>query len=177
MPVVSTLTLHLHRAFARGLAPGNIRGDPRNTAPGPLRARNDVAFEDPTGVDHDRLGVALNKALYQLHAWHRSGTGRASLVQRPRAKVHRATSLHRTGVVGLEPQGSSAMNPRPIRKLLVANRGEIGIRVMRAAVEMDIKTVAIYSHEDRFALHRFKVEQTHPVGAECTPVRAYLADR
>jgi pyruvate carboxylase len=44
--------------------------------------------------------------------------------------------------------------PRPVRKLLVANRGEISIRVMRAAAEMGIRTVAIYAHEDRFALHR-----------------------
>ncbi len=61
-----------------------------------------------------------------------------------------------------------------IKKLLVANRGEIAIRVMRAAAELDIDSVAIYSHEDRFALHRFKVEQAHQIGAGCTPVHAYL---
>ena len=61
-----------------------------------------------------------------------------------------------------------------IKKLLVANRGEIAIRVMRAAAELDIDSVAIYSHEDRFALHRFKVEQAHQIGAGCTPVQAYL---
>ena len=61
-----------------------------------------------------------------------------------------------------------------IKKLLVANRGEIAIRVMRAAAELDIDSVAVYSHEDRFALHRFKVEQAHQIGAGCTPVQAYL---
>ncbi|MGE0861662.1 MAG: pyruvate carboxylase [Gammaproteobacteria bacterium] len=61
-----------------------------------------------------------------------------------------------------------------IKKLLVANRGEIAIRVMRAASELDIVSVAIYSHEDRFSLHRFKVEEAHQVGAGCTPVQAYL---
>ena len=61
-----------------------------------------------------------------------------------------------------------------IKKLLVANRGEIAIRVMRAAAELDIDSVAIYSHEDRVALHRFKVEQAHQIGAGCTPVQAYL---
>ena len=61
-----------------------------------------------------------------------------------------------------------------IKKLLVANRGEIAIRVMRAAAELDIVSVALYSHEDRFALHRFKVEEAHQIGAGCTPVQAYL---
>ncbi|NVK31320.1 MAG: hypothetical protein HWE20_09965, partial [Gammaproteobacteria bacterium] len=45
-----------------------------------------------------------------------------------------------------------------IKKLLVANRSEIAIRVMRAATELGIRTVAIYSNEDRFALHRFKAD-------------------
>jgi pyruvate carboxylase len=61
-----------------------------------------------------------------------------------------------------------------IRKLLVANRGEISIRVMRAAVEMGIKTVAIYAHEDRFALHRFKADESYQVGDGQKPIAAYL---
>ena len=44
---------------------------------------------------------------------------------------------------------------RPIKKILVANRSEIAIRVMRAATELGIRTVAIYAHEDRFCPHRF----------------------
>ncbi|MCB1746207.1 MAG: pyruvate carboxylase [Gammaproteobacteria bacterium] len=61
-----------------------------------------------------------------------------------------------------------------IRKLLVANRGEIAIRVMRAAAEIDVTSVAIYSREDRFSLHRFKVDESYLVGEDCTPVQAYL---
>ncbi len=61
-----------------------------------------------------------------------------------------------------------------IRKLLVANRGEIAIRVMRAAAELNIESVAIYSQEDRFALHRFKVDEAYLVGKGKTPVQAYL---
>ena len=61
-----------------------------------------------------------------------------------------------------------------IAKLLVANRGEICIRVMRAAVEMGIKTVAIYAYEDRFALHRFKADESYQVGAGAKPIAAYL---
>jgi len=62
----------------------------------------------------------------------------------------------------------------PIRKLLVANRGEISIRVMRAAAELGIRTVAIYAHEDRFALHRFKADESYLVGAGKKPIAAYL---
>ncbi len=61
-----------------------------------------------------------------------------------------------------------------MHKLLVANRGEIAIRVMRAATELGIPTVAIYSLEDRFALHRFKADESYLVGAGRSPVQAYL---
>ncbi|MDB5986008.1 MAG: pyruvate carboxylase, partial [Nevskia sp.] len=61
-----------------------------------------------------------------------------------------------------------------IRKILVANRSEIAIRVMRAAAEMGIRTVAIYANEDRFALHRFKADESYPVGAGKKPIAAYL---
>jgi pyruvate carboxylase len=66
--------------------------------------------------------------------------------------------------------GSSAR----IRRLLVANRGEIAIRVLRAATELGIATVSIYSHEDRFALHRFKADESYLVGSGRSPVQAYL---
>ncbi|QHS08773.1 pyruvate carboxylase [Sinimarinibacterium sp. NLF-5-8] len=61
-----------------------------------------------------------------------------------------------------------------IRKLLVANRSEIAIRVMRAAAEMGIRTVAIYANEDRYALHRFKADESYRVGAGKKPIAAYL---
>src|SRR5437660_6609951 len=64
--------------------------------------------------------------------------------------------------------------PQPIRKLLVANRSEIAIRVFRTAHELGIRTVAIYSHEDRFALHRFKADESYQVGKPGEPIRAYL---
>jgi pyruvate carboxylase len=61
-----------------------------------------------------------------------------------------------------------------IRSLLVANRGEIAIRVMRAATELGLRTVAIYSQEDRFSLHRTKADEAYLVGAGSGPVEAYL---
>ena len=60
------------------------------------------------------------------------------------------------------------------RKLLVANRGEIAIRVFRTAHELGIRTVGIYSHEDRYALHRFKADEAYQVGKVGEPIRAYL---
>jgi pyruvate carboxylase len=64
--------------------------------------------------------------------------------------------------------------PTEIKKLLAANRSEIAIRVFRAAHELGIRTVAIYSHEDRFALHRFKADEAYAVGQPGEPIRAYL---
>jgi pyruvate carboxylase len=63
---------------------------------------------------------------------------------------------------------------KKIRKLLIANRSEIAIRVMRAATELGIRTVGIYSNEDRFALHRFKADESYLVGAGKKPIQAYL---
>ena len=63
---------------------------------------------------------------------------------------------------------------KSIRSLLVANRSEIAIRVLRAASELGIRTVAIYSNEDRFALHRFKADESYLVGAGKKPIQAYL---
>ena len=63
---------------------------------------------------------------------------------------------------------------KKISSILVANRSEISIRVMRAASELGIRTVAIYSAEDRFALHRFKSDESYLVGEGKKPIAAYL---
>ncbi len=63
---------------------------------------------------------------------------------------------------------------KKIRSLLVANRSEIAIRVMRAASELGIRTVGIYANEDRFALHRFKADESYLVGEGKKPIEAYL---
>src|SRR6187402_3595748 len=61
-------------------------------------------------------------------------------------------------------------------KLLVANRSEIAIRCLRAGSELGLRTVGVYSHEDRFSLHRFKADEAFLIGPEGggEPVRAYL---
>ena len=64
--------------------------------------------------------------------------------------------------------------PKPIQKLLAANRSEIAIRIFRAANELGLRTVAVYSKEDRLALHRFKADEAYQVGDGKGPVEAYL---
>jgi pyruvate carboxylase len=61
------------------------------------------------------------------------------------------------------------------KKILIANRGEIAIRVMRAANEMGKKTVAIYAEEDKLSLHRFKADEAYLIGTGLSPVGAYLS--
>src|SRR5437588_1789313 len=74
------------------------------------------------------------------------------------------------------PEEPSAAAPplRPIKKLMAANRSEIAIRVFRSTHELGVRTVAIYAHEDRFALHRFKADEAYQVGQPGQPLRAYL---
>ena len=66
-------------------------------------------------------------------------------------------------------------SPHKIRKLLVANRSEIAIRVFRAATELGIRTVGVYAWEDRFALHRFKSDESYLIGQGLDPIAAYLS--
>ena len=61
------------------------------------------------------------------------------------------------------------------KKILVANRGEIAIRVMRAANELGKRTVAIYANEDKLSLHRFKADEAYLVGEDLGPIAAYLS--
>lgn len=69
---------------------------------------------------------------------------------------------------------SSIMN---LTKILVANRGEIPIRIFRTAHELSLQTVAVYSHEDRLGMHRQKADEAYVIGkrGQYTPVGAYLA--
>lgn len=61
------------------------------------------------------------------------------------------------------------------QKILIANRGEIAIRVMRAANEMGKRTVAVYAEEDKLGLHRFKADEAYRIGEGLGPVQAYLS--
>ena len=61
-----------------------------------------------------------------------------------------------------------------IQKVLIANRGEIAIRVFRACVEIGLKTVAVYTHADRYSLHRYKADESYQIGKEGDPLKPYL---
>ena len=61
-----------------------------------------------------------------------------------------------------------------INKLMVANRGEIAIRILRAAAELKITTVSMYTYEDRYSPHRFKADEAYQIGADDDPLKPYL---
>lgn len=61
-----------------------------------------------------------------------------------------------------------------IEKVLVANRGEIAIRIFRACVELDIKTVGLYTYEDRYSEHRYKADESYQIGKPEEPLKPYL---
>ena len=63
---------------------------------------------------------------------------------------------------------------RKIERLLVANRGEIAIRILRAASELHIYTLAVYTYEDRYSLHRYKADEAYQIGADDEPLKPYL---
>src|ERR1043165_8233793 len=66
------------------------------------------------------------------------------------------------------------MPAQKFKKLLVANRGEIAIRILRAAAELKISTVAIYTYEDRYSLHRYKADESYQIGSNSEPLKPYL---
>ncbi|XP_023954156.1 pyruvate carboxylase, mitochondrial isoform X3 [Bicyclus anynana] len=70
---------------------------------------------------------------------------------------------------------SKTVDYKPIRSVLVANRGEIAIRVFRACTELGIRSVAIYSEQDRLQMHRQKADESYVVGKGLPPVEAYLS--
>jgi pyruvate carboxylase len=61
-----------------------------------------------------------------------------------------------------------------IKKVLVANRGEIAIRIFRACIEINVKTVGIYTFEDRYSLHRYKADESYQIGEDNQPLKPYL---
>lgn len=61
-----------------------------------------------------------------------------------------------------------------IKKVLVANRGEIAIRIFRACAEISVKTIGIYTFEDRYSLHRYKADESYQIGEDNEPLKPYL---
>jgi pyruvate carboxylase len=65
-------------------------------------------------------------------------------------------------------------NQKFFKKIMVANRGEIAIRVLRAISELHVSSVAIYTHEDRYSLHRYKADEAYQIGPNDEPLKPYL---
>lgn len=63
---------------------------------------------------------------------------------------------------------------KTFKKLLVANRGEIAIRIFRAATELHIRTIAVFTYEDRYSLHRYKADEAYQIGQNDEPLKPYL---
>ena len=63
---------------------------------------------------------------------------------------------------------------KKLDKILVANRGEIAVRILRAASELKIRTVAMYTYEDRYSLHRYKADEAYQIGKDEDPLKPYL---
>lgn len=61
-----------------------------------------------------------------------------------------------------------------IKKILVANRGEIAIRIFRACTELHITTIGVYTYEDRYSLHRYKADESYQIGDDSSPLKPYL---
>ncbi|CAL4062355.1 unnamed protein product, partial [Meganyctiphanes norvegica] len=70
---------------------------------------------------------------------------------------------------------SSSVEYKPIKSILVANRGEIAIRVFRACTELGIRSVAVYSSQDKMHMHRQKADESYLIGEGLPPVEAYLS--
>jgi pyruvate carboxylase len=63
---------------------------------------------------------------------------------------------------------------KEINKILVANRGEIAIRILRAGSELGIRTLAVFTHEDRYSPHRYKADEAYQIGEDDSPLKPYL---
>ena len=61
-----------------------------------------------------------------------------------------------------------------IKKVLVANRGEIAIRILRACTELNVPTLAVYTYEDRYSQHRYKADESYQIGKDNQPLKPYL---
>jgi pyruvate carboxylase len=117
-------------------------------------------------------GRASPAQLVGDRATDNSGAGNDNL---PRRRHDLHLTLRSFLPASVDPVATPFPLPR-MRKLLVANRSEIAIRCFRAATELGLRTVAIYSHEDRFSLHRFKADEAFLIGPlqGGEPVRSYL---
>lgn len=98
----------------------------------------------------------------------RLGVTSAHHIVHPRYVLTKAMQITRMA------HSSSSIEYQPIKSVLVANRGEIAIRVFRACTELGIRSVAVYSEQDKMHMHRQKADESYIIGQGLAPVDAYL---
>ena len=105
-----------------------------------------------------------------------AGPGLAPLPASPRRPPAPPASPRRPRPAGLAPPALSTRQDTldPVRKVLVANRGEIAVRAFRAINELGYTSVAVFPYEDRYSLHRQKADESYEIGERGHPLRAYL---
>ncbi|XP_044799679.1 pyruvate carboxylase, mitochondrial isoform X1 [Bubalus bubalis] len=86
----------------------------------------------------------------------------------------RLLAIRRTSTATAASPNVRRLEYKPIKKVMVANRGEIAIRVFRACTELGIRTVAVYSEQDTGQMHRQKADEAYLIGRGLAPVQAYL---
>lgn len=103
----------------------------------------------------------------------------AHLIRLGATSVHHAVHprhsiLQAMRILQVAHSSSNSVEYRPIKSVLVANRGEIAIRVFRACTELGIRSVGVYSTQDKMHMHRQKADESYLIGAGLSPVEAYL---
>ncbi|XP_050404897.1 pyruvate carboxylase, mitochondrial isoform X2 [Patella vulgata] len=114
--------------------------------------------------------LRLQRQVTKIHQATGNNLSQVILNHEPKGRPLQYNQLYRT----YKSQTSQELTNAPIKKLLVANRGEIAIRVFRACTEMNIRTVAIYSEQDMMHMHRQKADESYLIGKGLPPVAAYL---
>lgn len=105
------------------------------------------------------------------------GHAARSMNSSPKLTPHRpASRLRLLGSDDYSTHTDCSNEIKGFRNLLVANRGEIAIRVFRTAHELGLRTTAVYAYEDRLGIHRYKADEAYQIGepGQYTPVGAYL---
>ncbi|KAI0215762.1 Pyruvate carboxylase, mitochondrial [Lamellibrachia satsuma] len=107
-----------------------------------------------------------------------SATAKCHMVRQPRnSPSHRyvlSQALQQVHFEATSTLGTTGHEYKPIKRLMVANRGEIAIRVFRACSEMGIESIAMYSEQDKNHMHRLKADEAYLIGKGLAPVAAYL---
>lgn len=122
----------------------------------------------------DRLYTSAHAARQTRRQLFKSKTTNMLYISKANKMLSRYRVLPRFRYVSIK-DFSTNVEYKPIRRILVANRGEIAIRVFRACTELGIRSVAIYSEQDKMQMHRQKADESYVVGRGLPPVQAYLS--